>query len=251
MQNLVLSKTSSAEELKQYFTAVLELSKSDNQFPINLDDVWPLVYNRRDKAITTLKKNFFEGEDFLVTDNQSLPQTVERVWGGQNKMSYFLSISCLEYFIARKVRSVFEVYRRVFHKVAEHQTHKELTPSELILQLAQINVENERKMKLLESKQEQLEQKVEQIMERTSTDLEFSSIMGYASRTKIFVDLRQASKLGIEASKVCKQRGISMGKLRDPRFGYVKTYPDSVLEEVFNKFYPHRFRQGREVQAFA
>ena len=29
-----------------------------------------------------------------------------------------LSVPCLEFFIARKVRSVFEVYRQVFHKVA-------------------------------------------------------------------------------------------------------------------------------------
>lgn len=29
-----------------------------------------------------------------------------------------LSIPCLEFFIARKVRPVFEVYRQVFHKVA-------------------------------------------------------------------------------------------------------------------------------------
>lgn len=30
-----------------------------------------------------------------------------------------LSVPCLEFFIARKVRPVFEVYRKVFHKVAE------------------------------------------------------------------------------------------------------------------------------------
>lgn len=29
-----------------------------------------------------------------------------------------LSVPCLEFFIARKVRPVFEVYRQVFHKVA-------------------------------------------------------------------------------------------------------------------------------------
>ena len=117
--SIVLSKSSTGEDLKRYFTAVLELSKSDNKFPINLDEVWPLVYNRRDKAISTLRKNFFEGEDFVCIENQSLPQMVERVWGGQNKVSYFLSISCLEYFIARKVRPVFEVYRQVFHHTVQ------------------------------------------------------------------------------------------------------------------------------------
>lgn len=34
-------------------------------------------------------------------------------------MTYMLSVPCLEFFIARKVRPVFEVYRKVFHKVVE------------------------------------------------------------------------------------------------------------------------------------
>lgn len=118
MNELILTKSSSESDLKRYFTAVLELSKSDNKFPINLDEVWMLVYNRRDNAIRELRKSFFENEDFQVIENQSLPQNEERVWGGQNKVNYFLSLSCLEYFIARKVRPVFEVYRQVFHKSA-------------------------------------------------------------------------------------------------------------------------------------
>ena len=41
--------------------------------------------------------------------------------GGRPVENYFLTLSCLEFFIARKVRSVFEVYRKVFH-VATQQT---------------------------------------------------------------------------------------------------------------------------------
>lgn len=33
---------------------------------------------------------------------------------------YYLTSACLEYFVARKIRSVFEVYRRVFHHVANN-----------------------------------------------------------------------------------------------------------------------------------
>lgn len=54
MNNLILSKESSESEIKRYFNAVLELSKSDNEFPINLDEVWMLVYNRRDYATDAL-----------------------------------------------------------------------------------------------------------------------------------------------------------------------------------------------------
>ena len=37
---------------------------------------------------------------------------------GRPQNIYMLSVPCLEYLIARKVRPVFEVYRQVFHKVA-------------------------------------------------------------------------------------------------------------------------------------
>lgn len=113
MNELILSKSSTESDLKRYFTAVLELSKSDNKFPINLDEVWPLVYAERGVAVRTLKKNFFENEDYI-----SIDQNVKREIGGSTKTDYFLSLSCLEYFIARKVRPVFEVYRQVFHKAA-------------------------------------------------------------------------------------------------------------------------------------
>lgn len=49
MNNIILSKESSNEELKTYFNAVLELSQSNNEFPVNLDDVWMLVYGRNKK----------------------------------------------------------------------------------------------------------------------------------------------------------------------------------------------------------
>lgn len=107
-----LTKTSSSDEIKAYFTAILKLQSYNEVFPINLDEVWPLVYIERSKAIRALKQNFIAGEDF-----KSIAQN-----GNGSKFTgsdYFLSLSCLEYFIARKVRPVFEVYRQVFHKVSK------------------------------------------------------------------------------------------------------------------------------------
>lgn len=121
---LQLTKQSTAQEIKAYFEEVLKLSKNSKEFPVNLDDVWPLVYSRKDKAVRALKEgeSFFEGIDYIL-----LPQNGEQdgnngkqvnSWGGNNQVTYMLSVPCLEFFIARKVRPVFEVYRQVFHKVA-------------------------------------------------------------------------------------------------------------------------------------
>lgn len=135
MNNLILSKESSESEIKRYFNAVLELSKSDNEFPINLDEVWMLVYPRKDHAVRVLKENFIEGVDYQV-----FPIFEENPQGGRPTNEYRLTVSCMEFFIARKVRPVFEVYRQVFHKVAKH----ELSRKELALMVLQAEEEKER-----------------------------------------------------------------------------------------------------------
>nr|DAV75168.1 MAG TPA: hypothetical protein [Caudoviricetes sp.] len=115
-----LTKTSTSAEIKQYFNAILKLSKASEEFPVNLDEVWPLVYSAKNKAVSALKENFMEGVDY-----QSLNQKVERKIGATMKDEYFLSVPCLEFFIARKVRDVFEVYRQVFHKTAKKIENKD------------------------------------------------------------------------------------------------------------------------------
>lgn len=122
MNNIILSKESSNEELKTYFNAVLELSQSNNEFPVNLDDVWMLVYGRKQEAVRALTSNdqFIEGVDYQSV-RKDAQQDLENSWGGNNKVDYKLSISCLEFFIARKVRPVFEVYRQVFHKAINNK----------------------------------------------------------------------------------------------------------------------------------
>ena len=115
MQNLILTKTSSENEIRNYFRSVLKISKSNEEFPVNLEEVWPLVYSAKNKAVEALKRDFIENEDYKLINRK-----VEQVSGAKHVYDYFISISCLEYFIVKKVRPVFEVYRKVFHKTAEN-----------------------------------------------------------------------------------------------------------------------------------
>ena len=114
-----LTKQSTDLEIKAYFEEVLRMSRDSEEFPVNLDDVWPLVYAEKGKAVRALKSNdlFIENVDY-----KPLAQNGKRMANGQfngcDKVTYMLSVPCLEFFIARKVRPVFEVYRQVFHKVA-------------------------------------------------------------------------------------------------------------------------------------
>ena len=110
-----LSLKSTNDEIRKYFIAVLNLSKSKEKYLVNLDDVWMLVYGRKQEAVRALTSEIFIQD----IDYQVLRQKAENPKGGRPTIEYHLSVSCLEYFIARKVRPVFDVYREVFHKVNE------------------------------------------------------------------------------------------------------------------------------------
>lgn len=136
-----LTKQSSDSEIKAYFIQVLNLSRSKEEFPVDLDEVWPLVFKFRSDAVRALAKSnlFVKDIDYQVlstnaqnsevlfhSKNKSSEETSDnaktdkdgRNLGGRPQNTYMLSVPCLEFFIARKVRPVFEVYRQVFHKVA-------------------------------------------------------------------------------------------------------------------------------------
>lgn len=125
-----LSKTSSSEEIKSYFNAILKLAKASEEFPVNLDEVWPLVYENRADAVRALKRDFVEGEDYNPLRQNAVPEN--QSFNPNPKIDYFLTVSCLEYFIVKKVRPVFEVYRKVFHKAAERAKQlKSPTPTKV------------------------------------------------------------------------------------------------------------------------
>lgn len=163
--NLILTKQSSDTEIRSYFKAILELSKSDNEFPVNLEEVWMLVYPRKDHAVRELRKTFIEGIDY-----QALPkngeQDSENTWGGNNRNDYILTIPCLEFFIARKVRAVFEVYRQVFHRkmnVLENISRKDLAKM-----LYESELEKERLREEVKRKDEEMRAERESITKQDS-----------------------------------------------------------------------------------
>lgn len=139
-----LTKQSSDSEIKAYFIQVLNLSRSKEEFPVNLDEVWPLVFKFRSDAVRALSKNnlFVKDIDYQVLSTNAQKSGVfsqnaqksgvstkngkksgstqdeGKSVMGRPQNTYMFSVPCLEFFIARRVRPVFEVYRQVFHKVA-------------------------------------------------------------------------------------------------------------------------------------
>ena len=130
-----LTKQSTDQEIKAYFEEVLRLSRDSEEFPVNLDEVWPLVFGRKEEAVRALKNDrlFVENIDYQVlrknAENSGIfTQGCAKPQGGRPTNIYMLSVPCLEFFIARKVRPVFEVYRQVFHKVASGELMRPKAP---------------------------------------------------------------------------------------------------------------------------
>ena len=133
---LQLTKQSTDQEIKAYFEEVLRLSRDSEEFPVNLDAVWPLVYSAKEKAVRALKSNdlFLQNVDYQVLAQNGensgvLARNGGKVQNGRPTEIYMLSLPCLEFFIARKVRPVFEVYRQVFHKVASGELMRPKAPA--------------------------------------------------------------------------------------------------------------------------
>ena len=111
-------------DLKEKFIEDVDfISKNYTQSPDNqffLKNEEKSEYSDKNRT-----KDAFEGDTNTTemqqksADNQFFHQKVENSKKGRPIEKYYLSVSCLEFFIARKIRAVFEVYRQVFHKVAE------------------------------------------------------------------------------------------------------------------------------------
>ena len=198
-----LTKDSTADQIRAYFNRVLQLYESNEQFPINLDDVWMLVYSERGVAVKALRKNFIENEDYVSADrvvkreDEVFDQNVKNSNGGRPMTYYYLSVSCMEYLIARKVREVFNVYRTVFKKVATNEVT--VLPKDYATALRELANQVERNEQLkLESKQ-----KDEQLAAQRPKVVFADAIIGSNS-----------SCLVGELAKLITQNGVKIGQNR-------------------------------------
>jgi len=79
---------------------------------------------------------------------------------------------------------------------------------------------------------ERLEENIAIVEARTQPENRHFTVMGYARLLGFSVDLRQAAALGKKCAHLSRKNGLPIGEVKDPRFGRVFTYHDSVLNKV-------------------
>lgn len=124
-QKNAMLRARNREQVRSYFEQVLNLRNSGKPFPVDLDDVWPLVYSRKDNAVKVLTDKFIQDKEFVaqLPDSHRFRQKAEIKDGGDLRtIKYYLSVDCMQYLIAREDRAIFDIYQQVFYLAMDANT---------------------------------------------------------------------------------------------------------------------------------
>lgn len=85
---------------------------------------------------------------------------------------------------------------------------------------------------------QELEAKVKRLEAVTScSGVSEFSVMGYSGYCGKKIYGHEAVSLGKSATKKCKELGLPIGRIRDVRYGFVHTYPETILKQTFEEFF--------------
>lgn len=144
---------------------------------------------------------------------------------GEMRPCYELTkIECL--YIATKFNDEARAKLVLRWEQLEKENQRPLSQIEILVHSAQLLLEQDRELKSLKNE-------VSELKQRTTVDLKRSTVVAYVNRNNISLDVKQFGAIGRKCSRLCEKRGVEPSKINDPRWGYVKVYPDEILDEVF------------------
>lgn len=168
------------------------------------------------------KYGLIEGQDFIIVSPNG-----EAKRGGQNAIEYGLTFDAAKELAMVEGNAKGKEARQYFIEM-EKRAKTPQTQAEMLLMAVQNLVQQEKAVKELDNRLTRLEAK-------SATRPEYMTVMGYAIIKKVQVGLTLAATIGRKACKICKDNGYEIEKIKDPRFGLVGSYPEIVLEQVFNE----------------
>jgi prophage antirepressor-like protein len=167
------------------------------------------------------------------------PDEVKMVDDLNNNPVYFVSESGLySLTFTSEEKKAKEFKRWVTHeilpsirKIGSYSTQiKPLSQLELLQAQLDVLKEHDSKLENHERKIVAIEAKVKGMKE------DWFAIKGYANLINVNIGLREAQRLGKQATDLCCQKQITPNLVRDERFGYVNSYPEIILKTVFKDY---------------
>lgn len=155
---------------------------------------------------TTVTKNLVTGgtclEHYISIDMAKELSMVERNEKGKQARQYF--IECEKR--AKQVPALSEM--------------------EMIVKIAQANVEQQKQLEAANNRLDLLEAKTK------TSEVSYFTIIGYCSLHRVQATAKQAADLGRKCAKLSREKGIEISTIPDPRFGRVNTYHVDILQEI-------------------
>lgn len=87
-----------------------------------------------------------------------------------------------------------------------------MTQAELIMQMAQLNVEYEKKLEKLEQRQILLEERVKELLKKNEVSGTMSTVAAYVNKNQLPIYVRDLNQIGRQVSQLCKKRGYEPQK---------------------------------------
>ena len=214
---------------------LIPISENNGKRAVNARDLHSFLESKQD--FSTWIKNRIDKYDLVENvDYAVFHKFMENPNGGRPQIEYALTVDAAKELSMVEGNEKGKQARRYFiecERKLKESGNEALSPAEVILRLAHRNVDNERKMREIERKQERMQSEIEDIRQRTTTDLGRSTIVAYVSRNNIKLDVKRFGAMGRKASTLCKKRDIPVTKIHDVRWGQVSVFPDEILDEVF------------------
>lgn len=79
-----------------------------------------------------------------------------------------------------------------------------------------------------------LQQTMAVVEARTQPENKHFTVMGYANLCGMKIDITTATKLGKQCADLSREQGLHIGDVRDPRFGKIYSYHESILQAVLS-----------------
>ena len=163
---------------------------------------------------------FEEDKDFIPI--------LEKSTGGRPSVDYALTLDCAKE-IAMIQRTPQGKQAREYFIACEKKL-REIAKPLSTLDMLELSI---KQLRAQEQRVTAIENDVLELKAATQTRSDYFTIVGYATLNKVKVGLQLAAKLGGKASRLCREYGYQTEEIPDPRFGKVKMYPKSILQQVF------------------
>jgi len=188
-----------------------------------------LVANRLDighdlllKTITKYESTIQARFGVLGFENRKPPESTK---GGRPTKTYYLTENQAIFIttLSRNTEAVVNLKADLVQAFSDARKPKALSLADQLLLSAQLLVNHEDRIKILEAK--------------TTTRVEEYSIAGYARLKGVHVNRAIAGTMGRKATALCRSRDIEYTDTHDPRWGKVNVYPVEIVKEVFDQHY--------------